>query len=341
MRISHGLALLLALCCASAGALAGPSDAENCGDPSRSATERVTDCTAALAAPNLNKFIRAQLLDDRGWAHSDRAEYDQAVADFTAAVADVSTLDRLAIELMTGGISGSSASKDAASDSAIPYGDAFLGRSAAEGNLGRYPESIADARTAAQWFRSPQMDSQADSNVAWSERLSGDLSAAEASYRKSLETYADNDSAEFLYATLLFALGRDQEALPLLRRSFVLNQGFGYTAFWIYDHVADRDGEGKQALRDYLETVDDDAWPAAIAHYDLGDLDADHLLAATAGATATKTRENLCEAQYYLAEALRLAGKTDQARLHYQAAIDTGVTWFVEYQSAKLLLAAR
>jgi len=157
--------------------------------------------------------------------------------------------------------------------------------------------------------------------LAFIDREKGDTAAAEADYRQSLEIDPENDNSEFFYAVLLFDLGHNDEALSRLQHSIARDNRYGYKALWVYLHAPNRDAEGKPALRTYLATVDGDAWPAPLARYYLGEIDADAVRTIAAqGATPTKVRENLCEMEYYFAEALRFAGKDDEARRHYQAA---------------------
>ena len=325
------LALLLLTWCGLAPAALAQDD---CLDYQRTAAERIAACTQALTAPNLNPIEKDNLLYNRGWAHSDRAEYPEAEADLSASLADASFTQRLAATLFAG--------KDPTlMDEVIPYGNALRARSWVRSVLGREDEAIEDAKSAERWFQSPQMDSEAYAAIAWAERLKGDVERADADYRKSFDTYGDNSYAEFIYATMLFDLGKTDDALARLRHSIKVDDSFGYGAFWLYDNGADRDGEGKEALPSYLGAATSDARPAPVAHFYLGEIDADAVLKAAAEApTPTKSKENLCEAHYYIAEALRLAGKTDAARMEYQAVIDSGVTYYVEYESAKQKLAS-
>ena len=329
MKLIQGLAVLLLLM-AAAPAHADDSSAANCEDYERSAAARIADCTEALAVPEIDPLQKARLLSSRGWAHVDRAEHAEAEADFTAAVSEASFMQRLMASLLA------SAKDPEAVDRVTPYGDAFLGRSWMEAEEGKHDEAIADAELAAKWFQSPARDSDAEDMIAYTERLRGDPAAAEIHYKKSEEIYGSNAYDKFSYATLLIELGRDTEALTLLRDSVHLSNYYGYPNLWLYLRSDDRE-EGLRAVQSYAD--DAKTWPVPIARYLLGSIDADALLREAEGATPAKTKENLCEAHYYIAEALRLAGKPEEARPHYQAVIDTGVAWFLEYASAKLWLA--
>jgi lipoprotein NlpI len=99
----------------------------------------------------------------------------------------------------------------------------------------------------------------------------------------------------------------------------------------------DRD-EGRIELESYLDDAQD--WPELIGRYYLGTISANELLREAGDVTPMKTRENLCEVNFYIAEKLRREGKPDVARPYYQAAVDTGVFWYIEYESARRRLAA-
>jgi len=322
--------VILLLLAATTAARADDSSAANCADYERSAAERIADCSEALAVPENDPMQKARMLAFRGWAHIDRAEYVEAEADFTATVSEASFMQRMMANMLA-------AAKDPeAVDLTMPFGSALIGRSWTDAILGKYDEAIADAELAAKWFQSPARDSDAEGMVAYVARLRGDPVAAEADYQKAEEIYASNPYNKFAHATLLFELGRDAEALPLLRDSVRLSSDYGYPNLWLYIHSDDREGEGRRAIQDYAD--DAKIWPEPIARYYLGGISANELLREAEGPTPAKAKENLCEAHYYIAEALRLAGKLEEARPHYQAAIDTGVTWYIEYAAAQTWL---
>jgi tetratricopeptide (TPR) repeat protein len=320
-----GLAVLALLWIAPAQA----DGSAGCFDYEKDAAARIADCTEALGRSDLDPLEKARLLDARAWNYHGLAEYQEAEADFTAIIADATFSQRLLFWFW------SLTSGARYAESEMPYGDAFMGRSGIETMSGKWDAALDDANFSKKWVRSPARMSDAQAEVAWVQWRKGDTAAAEVAYREALSTDPQNAYPEFLLSSMLFDLGRDAEALPLLRHAAAGDTFSGYPALWLYIHSPE--GEAKDALRQYLGSAT--SWPAPIARFYLGEMDADTLLHAAEGPNAAKTREQLCEAHYYIAEALRIAGKTDAARAQYQAVLDTGVNWFVEYNSAQRRLA--
>src|SRR5262249_29933988 len=156
-------------------------------------------------------------------------------------------------------------------DRTVPFGEAFLGRSWMRSTLANYGGAIEDAESAADWFQSPERNAEALASIAWTERLQGHIEAAESNYEQALRRAGDNAYLAFLYATLLFDLDRDAEALPELQKSIELGDSYGYPSFWFYLHNTDR-VEAKHALDRYLEDAKD--WPEPIGRYYLGTISA-------------------------------------------------------------------
>jgi tetratricopeptide (TPR) repeat protein len=329
MRLIQGL-ILLVLLLVSMAAKAEEAGMAGCADYDSTPAERIEACTAALAEPEADTLQRARLYAGRAWAHHERAEYAEAEADFTAAVADATFMQRLMASVL--GASGDAES----ADRSVPFGGAFLGRAWSRITLGKVDEGIADAEIAGKWLQSQTWDSEAIMAVAFAERLRGDLVAAEERYKEGLETDPDNAYARLVYASMLFDLDRDAEAMPLLRQSVQGDASRGYANFWLFIRSEDPNERGR-TLDDYL--VDAQDWPEPIGRYYLGTISANELLREAEDVTPMKTRENLCEANFYIAEALRVAGKPDVARPYYQAVVDTGVVWYIEYESAQHWLA--
>jgi len=333
MRQAFATAVLLGLLFVPEQVNADSSLRDRCVDQENA--QRIEDCSEALADPALSDGEKAHLLVHRAWAHYDRAEYQEALDDFTAAADHASVTDRI-MGSLTAPILG-----DERVDRTTPFGHAFLGKAWTESVLGRYDDAMGDAKRAADWFRSAARDSDAYDAMAWAKRSIGNAAEAESYYRQSLATFPDNANTQFGFATFLFDLDRDDEAMTLLRRSNAIDNSYGYKAIWIYIHAPDREHEGKRELQRFLDATDNGPTsPTPIVRYYLGYIDADWLRdEGKKASTPLKRRENLCEIEYYIAEGLRLAGKNDEARVHYQAAVDTGVTWFIEYQSAQHRLA--
>lgn len=59
------------------------------------------------------------------------------------------------------------------------------------------------------------------------------------------------------------------------------------------------------------------------------------LLAAAKDADARKQKENVCEVNFYLGEYALIRGNRTEALKYFRAAVETGITTFVEFNAAK------
>jgi lipoprotein NlpI/transglutaminase-like putative cysteine protease len=78
-------------------------------------------------------------------------------------------------------------------------------------------------------------------------------------------------------------------------------------------------------------------WPRPLVDFALGRLTADALL--DEAKKGRQAAEQTCEAQYFMGERQDAEGDRRQAKRHWQRALDTGVTEFIEYSLARLRLA--
>jgi tetratricopeptide (TPR) repeat protein len=307
------------------------ADSFGCDDFDRSPIERIAGCTKALLQPSLEPAEKAWWLVYRGFAYDDLAEYSKGEADFKAASAEASPEYRSKAEEMA------SMDDPVRVDAVVPFGHAFAGHAQAMMKLGKYDTAQSDLKEAQGWYQSEIFDALIEAQNAGLQRRKGDLAAAEAAFKKSIALNPSSDRALLFYAVLLLELGRESEAKPLIEKAAAVDDGdFGFPTLWLFLHGDDRE-ESKHALREYAGSTQE--WPAPIARYYLGEIDEAKLLKAAEDGVPAKTREKLCEAHYYIAEVLRIAGRKDEARAHYRATVNTGITWYVEYDLASRWLA--
>lgn len=79
-------------------------------------------------------------------------------------------------------------------------------------------------------------------------------------------------------------------------------------------------------------------WPGQVIALYLGRTSPEQVLAATADRDEKRRRELECEAFFYIGQYHLLKGRRPKAAEFFRKAVETGVTDFIEYQSAKVQL---
>ena len=79
-------------------------------------------------------------------------------------------------------------------------------------------------------------------------------------------------------------------------------------------------------------------WPGPVIALYLGRASPEQVLAATADKNQNRQRELECEAFFYVGQFHLLSGQRPKAAEFFRKAIETGLTDFIEYQSAKVEL---
>lgn len=121
-----------------------------------------------------------------------------------------------------------------------------------------------------------------------------------------------------------------------LEKAVKLQPEDAYYAIWL-DLARRRDGL-PSVLRD--APLDMTKWPAPLVRLMMGELTPDAALAAVGDPDATTRNEQVCEANFYTAEFLRLQKRDDEAfRLHRLALRDCPKD-FIEYTAALMALRA-
>jgi len=100
------------------------------------------------------------------------------------------------------------------------------------------------------------------------------------------------------------------------------------------------DARAIRELKEYWQgkKEEPDAWTARVVQFVCGELDEEKLLAAAEGDTPKQTRERECEAHFYAGTLREIAGDAEAARSHFEACVATGVSNFIEYESATVYL---
>jgi lipoprotein NlpI len=104
-----------------------------------------------------------------------------------------------------------------------------------------------------------------------------------------------------------------------------------YGALWL--HVAIRRGglEGEAPLAAIDSQLDLRQWPAPVVKMYLGQLQPQEVVAAASTSNPRTSLMQLCEAYFYVGQEYLIRNQPAQARASFQAAVDTGVTEFLEY----------
>ena len=109
---------------------------------------------------------------------------------------------------------------------------------------------------------------------------------------------------------------------------------------WIVKARSGKIEEAKKEAKQSVESAPGEEWVDTILQFYAGLIDDQALLAAASSPDPPKDRERKCEAYFYLGEYYLALGDKKLAQECFQKCLDTGVTNFLEYQSAKWELAS-
>jgi lipoprotein NlpI len=132
-----------------------------------------------------------------------------------------------------------------------------------------------------------------------------------------------------------FDLGQYSSAQGDFKRSWNLEPTDPYVAIWVYLAGARAGQEERQELAKNAEKLKHQRLTEKIISLYLGKLSPADLLAAAKDSDAKKQSENLCEVNFYLGQYSLLRGERTDALKFFRAAVETGVTDFVEYAGSK------
>jgi len=171
----------------------------------------------------------------------------------------------------------------------------------------------------------------------------GQAKAADADVRKAVEV---DDSARTYDACgrYYFDTGRPKEAAADLAKAVEKDKSDDdYSRFFLFLARA-RNGERAAAAAELKAYADGrekkDDWYAKIAAFLTGQMKEEAFLAAAKTENANLTREQECESSWYAAAVRLLDGDTAGAKPLLERCVATDVRNFIEYESAKMALAA-
>jgi len=194
---------------------------------------------------------------------------------------------------------------------------------------GRYQEALAQFT---RLTRDKQYAASAYRGRAHVWRRLGKYERAVEDYTEALERITavngpqSGEWVRYQRATSLWILGRTEEAKEDYRLFRKLYHAPSYADARLFLILRDegRAAEAAEVLEAALRNSADAPWLARIFECLKGDLTPDGLIA---DAQLQDHPEHLCEAYYYAAEALRLAGQPAKAWTCFRKCVETGVEW--------------
>jgi TPR repeat protein len=137
----------------------------------------------------------------------------------------------------------------------------------------------------------------------------------------------------------LFDLGRFAAATKDLKVLTELRSEWHYAHLWHYVAVGRSGGAAKAELKRASKALGLDAWPGPVVSFYLGGTSAAQLLRKANNPDGQKQLEQLCEAHFYIAQSHMIQGRHKAAARLFKKTVDSGLTNFVEFASAKAELA--
>ena len=259
----------------------------------------IEDFNAALRlSPN-----ETSVLQNRGFAYSEKGQYDQAIADFNKALSldpnDSTTL--------------------------VERGRAYRRKGLLDNAIEDFTNAIRLNLDDAEAFRGRGI---AFRQKGLHKRALDDFDAA---------IRRDSNNSFFYYSRGVerFYLGQFDLAREDLSRAIELKPDYIYSALWFYLAQSRAGKDGKKDLKRNTRQLNLSSWPGHIVGLYLAVSTSEEILKAAKDLDPKKDREQHCEAYFYLGEYALLRGNRNEAARLLRAAIDTGVTNFVEYSGAQ------
>jgi lipoprotein NlpI len=178
-------------------------------------------------------------------------------------------------------------------------------------------------------------------------RSKGDLRGAIEDFTGSIKQLPDGAESYWYRAHAEYDMGAWKNALADFRKFSELAeapaQGYARLRIWL---IRARFGEAQpasQELTNYLtswRSGDVDPWLAMLGRFLTGGISEPELFEAASSRDEKVARERQCEAYFYAGTKRLVSGDATTARTYFERAVDTGVTSFTEYASARAELDA-
>jgi len=166
------------------------------------------------------------------------------------------------------------------------------------------------------------------------------LSFEKAACDKVLAAAPDNLTALFMRGLAAELDGDDQAAVRDFDATAAREPRHFGAQLWRYVAAASLGQSRETELSTYLDNAKQlGAWPRALAQMYLGRVTPAQTLALAAQQTGAAAAEATCAAEYHIGRAAHLAGRADEAKAHFRAALATGAKHVFEYQAASRAVA--
>jgi lipoprotein NlpI len=162
-----------------------------------------------------------------------------------------------------------------------------------------------------------------------------DYDRALAELDRALEMQPKFAHARYVRGRALFDIGRFEEAAETFSQVMRDGRRDAYTAIWRYLALARGGRDAREELRALAQTLDRGSWPGPVIGLFLDGLPPDELLELAQHHDPRVTRNQRCEALFFIGQYHLLAGRKDDAQAAFEATVGTGVVAFVEYWHAK------
>ncbi|MGT2501375.1 tetratricopeptide repeat protein [Bradyrhizobium guangxiense] len=136
----------------------------------------------------------------------------------------------------------------------------------------------------------------------------GDLAKALSNLDQAIEMNPNGSVLHRFRGTLHFQSGHLTEAFADLNRSNELDRKDAYTQLWL--HLARRRSGDGSDLNEAAKLIDPSRWPAPIVRFFLGEMTFEDLLKAAQDNSVRRTKEQICEANFYAGELAMERGLT-------------------------------
>ena len=279
------------------------------------ARQRLKDYDAAE-----KDFAKSIELDAARWrTFSFRARMRENMGDLEGALKDFTTVTSLA----------------------ATFGPAYLSRANVEAALGKYKAAMEDYKNA--MFL---MDGQAKSDVMMSrartKMLMGDAKGAKEDFKSAVEIAPESHQVYFTRGLFHFDLAMYKEALADFRKSFEADaKAHEYGRLYVClsrMHMSEKEAAQKE-MGEYLDGREQkDDWFVKVAGFLAGRIGEEEFLKAAEDENEYLTREQICEAYWYVGAAAYAGGDKKKALQNMNLCVAIRVHNFIEFQSSMAIL---
>ncbi len=310
----------------------GSSWADQCGGRNGAAPEaRIAGCTALIGSGDESEADLVSDYVNRGNAHADRQDLDQAIADYGEALGRNPThaaiwYDRGSAWRLKGDYDKAIADYDRAIALDPRYEDAFVNRGVAYAAKGDADRAISEFTTALMLDGSDV--------AAWRNRADayvdkGDLALAREDYDEAIRRAPADVDAYRGRGYLHFYAGDFAAAAADLARVLAAEPDDSYAMLWRHLAATRAGIAGDGGTLERRLSAGPGGWPAPVLELMVGSRTADATLA------AATTSAQQCEAQFYVGEWKLARGDKAGAAAAWQAAMERCPKSFIEYKGAR------